>query len=156
MTLLDERTQRSIPDDAREKLAQAVQVLGLRPDVHAMLAEPRREVRVSIPLRRDGGSVEVLRGSRVQHNYLRGPGKGGVHFETRVDLGEVRALAMWMTWKCALLDVPYGGGKGGVRLDPRNYSKGELERITRRYTSEIAPLIGSNQDIPAPDVGTDE
>ncbi|NGN94832.1 Glu/Leu/Phe/Val dehydrogenase [Nocardioides sp. KC13] len=121
-----------------------------------MLAEPRREVSVSIPLRRDDGSVEVLRGYRVQHNYSRGPGKGGVRFDARVDLDEVRALAMWMTWKCALLDVPYGGAKGGVRVDPRGYSTAELERITRRYTSEIAPLIGPNQDIPAPDVGTDE
>ncbi|MFE6649028.1 Glu/Leu/Phe/Val dehydrogenase [Nocardioides sp. NPDC057772] len=151
-----ESTEASVLDDARAQLAQAVGVLGLSPDVHAMLAEPRREVSVSIPLRRDDGSVEVLRGYRVQHNYSRGPGKGGVRFDARVDLDEVRALAMWMTWKCALLDVPYGGAKGGVRVDPRNYSTGELERITRRYTSEIAPLIGPNQDIPAPDVGTDE
>jgi glutamate dehydrogenase (NAD(P)+) len=111
---------------------------------------------VSIPLRRDDGSSEVLRGYRVQHNYSRGPGKGGVRFDARVDLDEVRALAMWMTWKCALLDVPYGGAKGGVRVDPRAYSAAELERITRRYTSEIAPIIGPSQDIPAPDVGTDE
>ncbi|WP_206444306.1 Glu/Leu/Phe/Val dehydrogenase dimerization domain-containing protein [Nocardioides turkmenicus] len=149
-------TETSVLDDARAQLAQAVGVLGLSPDVHAMLAEPRREVSVSIPLRRDDGSVEVLRGYRVQHNYSRGPGKGGVRFDARVDLDEVRALAMWMTWKCALLDVPYGGAKGGVRVDPRGYSTAELERITRRYTSEIAPLIGPNQDIPAPDVGTDE
>ncbi|UDY23302.1 Glu/Leu/Phe/Val family dehydrogenase [Nocardioides sp. Kera G14] len=147
---------RSPLDDAREQLAQAVEVLGLRPHVHALLAEPRRELSVSIPLRRDDGTVEVLRGYRVQHNYSRGPGKGGVRFDARVDLDEVRALAMWMTWKCALLDVPYGGAKGGVRVDPRAYSRAELERITRRYTSEISPLIGPNQDIPAPDVGTDE
>ncbi|GGU35717.1 Glu/Leu/Phe/Val family dehydrogenase [Nocardioides albus] len=151
-----EATETNVLDDARTQLAQAVEVLGLGPEVHAMLAAPRREVSVSIPLRRDDGSVEVLRGYRVQHNYSRGPGKGGVRFDARVDLDEVRALAMWMTWKCALLDVPYGGAKGGVRVDPRGYSKAELERITRRYTSEIAPLIGPNQDIPAPDVGTDE
>jgi len=155
MTLL-QSPQRTVLDDAREQLADAVAVLGLRPEVHAMLAEPRREVSVSIPLRRDDGSIEVLRGYRVQHNYSRGPGKGGVRFDARVDLEEVRALAMWMTWKCALLDVPYGGAKGGVRVDPRQYSKAELERITRRYTSEIAPLIGPETDIPAPDVGTDE
>ena len=92
----------------------------------------------------------------MQHNYSRGPAKGGVRFDERVDLDEVRALAMWMTWKCALLDVPYGGAKGGVRIDPRLYSTAELERVTRRYTSEIAPIIGPNHDIPAPDVGTDE
>lgn len=155
MTLLQAPVRTAL-DDAREQLAEAVEVLGLRPELHAMLAEPRREVSVSIPLRRDDGSIEVLRGYRVQHNYSRGPGKGGVRFDARVDLDEVRALAMWMTWKCALLDVPYGGAKGGVRVDPRNYSTAELERITRRYTSEIAPLIGPNQDIPAPDVGTDE
>lgn len=148
--------ERSALDDAQDQLAQAVELLGLPSDVYAMLAVPRREVAVSIPLRRDDGSVEVLRGYRVQHNYSRGPGKGGVRFDATVDLDEVRALAMWMTWKCALLDVPYGGAKGGVRVDPRNYSRAELERITRRYTSEIAPLIGPEQDIPAPDVGTDE
>jgi len=143
-------------DDATQQLAEAVAVLGLSADVHKMLATPRREVTVSIPLRRDDGSIEVLRGYRVQHNYSRGPGKGGVRFDLSVELDEVRALAMWMTWKCALLDVPYGGAKGGVAVDPRVYSRSELERITRRYTSEIAPLIGPERDIPAPDVGTDE
>ncbi|MCA1981663.1 Glu/Leu/Phe/Val family dehydrogenase [Nocardioides nematodiphilus] len=147
---------RTVLDDAQDQLAQAVEILGLRPEVHAMLAEARREVSVSIPLRRDDGSIEVLRGYRVQHNYSRGPGKGGVRFDAGVHLDEVRALAMWMTWKCALLDVPYGGAKGGVRIDPRRYSSRELERVTRRYTSEIAPLIGPEHDIPAPDVGTDE
>ena len=149
-------TERTVLDDAREQLAQAVETLGLGPGVFAMLAAPRREISVSIPLRRDGGTTEVLRGYRVQHNYSRGPGKGGVRFDARVDIDEVRALAMWMTWKCALLDVPYGGAKGGVRVDPRDYSTAELERITRRYTSEIAPLIGPDNDIPAPDIGTDE
>ncbi len=147
---------RTVLDDAQDQLAQAVEILGLRPEVHAMLAEARREVSVSIPLRRDDGSIEVLRGYRVQHNYSRGPGKGGVRFDAGVHLDEVRALAMWMTWKCALLDVPYGGAKGGVRIDPRRYSSRELERVTRRYTSEIAPLIGPEHDIAAPDVGTDE
>ncbi|HWU23346.1 MAG TPA: Glu/Leu/Phe/Val dehydrogenase [Nocardioides sp.] len=157
MTILEApAAARTVLDDAHEQLAQAVDVLGLNPSVHAMLAQPRREVSVSIPLRRDDGTIEVLRGYRVQHNYSRGPGKGGVRFDARVDLDEVRALAMWMTWKCALLDVPYGGAKGGVRVDPRNYSRAELERITRRYTSEIAPVIGPEHDIPAPDIGTDE
>ncbi|EKT79081.1 glutamate dehydrogenase/leucine dehydrogenase [Rhodococcus opacus M213] len=155
-TTRDLPSHRTALDDAREQLAEAVDVLCLSPAVHEMLAASRREVRVSIPLRRDDGSVEVLHGYRVQHNNSRGPCKGGLRFDGNVDLDEIRALAMWMTWKCALLDVPYGGAKGGVRVDPRQYSKAELERITRRYTSEIAPLIGPNHDIPAPDVGTDE
>lgn len=149
-------TTSSVLEDAQAQLALAVETLGLGSQVHAMLGACRREISVSIPLRRDDGSIEVLRGYRVQHNISRGPGKGGVRFDPRVDLDEVRALAMWMTWKCALLDVPYGGAKGGVRVDPRQYSRSELERITRRYTSEIAPVIGPNHDIPAPDVGTDE
>ena len=156
MTTLYEKSTRTVLDDARDQLRAAVDVLGLGPEVYSMLVEPRREVSVSIPLRRDDGSTEVLRGFRVQHNYSRGPAKGGVRFDELVDLDEVRALAMWMTWKCALLDVPYGGAKGGVRIDPRLYSTAELERVTRRYTSEIAPIIGPNHDIPAPDVGTDE
>jgi glutamate dehydrogenase (NAD(P)+) len=142
--------------DALAQLDDAAEALGLEPGVHAMLAAPRREMTVSIPLRRDDGSVEVLTGHRVQHNFSRGPAKGGLRYSPDVDLDEVRALAMWMTWKCALLDVPYGGAKGGVRLDPREYSAAELERVTRRYTSEILPIIGPQQDIPAPDIGTDE
>jgi len=121
-----------------------------------MLATPRREMTVSIPLRRDNGDVELLTGHRVQHNLSRGPGKGGLRFSPHVNLDEVRALAMLMTWKCALVDVPYGGAKGGVNIDPRGYSVSELERVTRRYTSEIMPIIGPEHDIPAPDIGTDE
>ena len=143
-------------DDAREQLAEAVKILGLGQGMYALLATPRREVTVSIPLRRDNGDVELLIGHRVQHNLSRGPAKGGLRYSPDVDLDEVRALAMWMTWKCALLDVPYGGAKGGVHIDPRNYSQAELERVTRRYTSEIMPIIGPEVDIPAPDVGTDE
>ncbi|PFG19958.1 Glu/Leu/Phe/Val family dehydrogenase [Serinibacter salmoneus] len=143
-------------DDARAQLAAAIEHLGLDAGTHAMLATPRREMTVSIPLRRDDGSSEVLIGHRVQHNFSRGPAKGGLRFSAAVDLDEVRALAMWMTWKCALVDVPYGGAKGGVTVDPRAYSQFELERITRRYTSEILPMIGPEQDIPAPDIGTNE
>jgi glutamate dehydrogenase (NAD(P)+) len=121
-----------------------------------MLATARRELMVSVPLKRDDGSIAVYKGYRVQHNYSRGPAKGGLRYAPGVDLNEVRALAMWMTWKCALLDVPYGGAKGGVAIDPRAHSLPELERVTRRYTSEILPIIGPTVDIPAPDVGTDE
>jgi glutamate dehydrogenase (NAD(P)+) len=143
-------------DDARSQLAEAVNLLGYDSSVYELLALPRREVTVSIPLRRDDGSHEVLIGHRVQHNFSRGPAKGGLRYAPNVTLDEVRALAMWMTWKCALLDVPYGGAKGGIRLDPRAHSQAELERITRRYTSEISPIIGPDRDIPAPDIGTDE
>ncbi|AXT84161.1 glutamate dehydrogenase [Aeromicrobium sp. A1-2] len=142
--------------DARDALRAAVDHLGYENSVYEMLAVARRELTVSIPLRRDDGSVEILIGHRVQHNFSRGPGKGGLRYDPAVTLDEVRALAMLMTWKCALLDVPYGGAKGGIRIDPRNYSKAELERVTRRYTSEISPLLGPEIDIPAPDVGTDE
>src|SRR5437764_1254134 len=124
--------------------------------MHQLLATPRREMTVSIPLRRDDGSTEVLRGYRVQHNLSRGPAKGGIRYHPSTDIDEVRALAMWMTWKCALIGIPYGGAKGGVTIDPRLYSKGELERVTRRYASEILPIVGPERDIPAPDVGTDE
>lgn len=142
--------------DARAQLSEAVTVLGYDQGLFDMLAAPRREVTVSIPLRRDDGSVELITGHRVQHNLSRGPAKGGLRYSPQVNLDEVRALAMWMTWKCALLDVPYGGAKGGVVIDPRDYSRAELERVTRRYTSEIMPLIGPTKDIPAPDIGTDE
>ncbi|MEX5270662.1 Glu/Leu/Phe/Val dehydrogenase [Kocuria sabuli] len=142
--------------DAQAQLTAAVATLGYETGLHGLLARPRREMTVSIPLRRDDGSVEVLTGHRVQHNFSRGPAKGGLRYSPAVDLDEVRALAMWMTWKCALLDVPYGGAKGGITIDPRNYSRGELQRVTRRYTSEILPIIGPDKDIPAPDIGTDE
>jgi glutamate dehydrogenase (NAD(P)+) len=142
--------------NAQAQLAAAVETLGYGTGLHQLLASPRREMTVSIPLHRDDGAVELLTGYRVQHNFSRGPAKGGLRYSPAVDLDEVRALAMWMTWKCALLDVPYGGAKGGITIDPRNYSVRELERVTRRYTSEILPIIGPEKDIPAPDIGTDE
>lgn len=142
--------------DAHAQLAAAVTYLGYDEGTHHMLRTSRRELTVSVPLRRDDGSIEVFVGHRVQHNLSRGPAKGGLRYSKAVDLDEVRALAMWMTWKCALVGVPYGGAKGGVDIDPRGYSTAELERVTRRYTSEILPLIGPDRDIPAPDIGTDE
>ena len=141
---------------AREQLAEAAAYLGLDDGLHTMLAYPRREMTVSIPLRRDDGSTACYIGHRVQHNLSRGPGKGGLRFSPAVDLDEVRALAMWMTWKCSLVDLPYGGAKGGVTIDPRHHSQLEMERVTRRYTSELADFIGPERDIPAPDIGTDE
>jgi Glutamate dehydrogenase/leucine dehydrogenase len=143
-------------DSALIQLAEAVKQLGLDDGTHALLATPRRSLTVSIPLHRDDGHVEVLQGYRVQHNLARGPAKGGIRYHPRTDLDEVKALAMWMTWKCAVVGIPYGGAKGGVTIDPRLYSRNELERVTRRYASEILPIIGPERDIPAPDVGTDE
>ena len=138
------------------QLESAVRHLGLDDGLHKLLATPRRSLEVAVPLRRDDGSLEVLQGYRVQHNLSRGPAKGGIRFHPHTDLDEVKALAMWMTWKCALIGIPYGGAKGGVAVDPRLLSRNELERVTRRYASEIIPIIGPEKDIPAPDVGTDE
>src|SRR5687768_14025712 len=143
-------------DSALYQLEQAVEQLGLDEGMHEMLATPRRSLEVSVPLRRDDGTLKVLKGYRVQHNFSRGPAKGGIRFHPDTDMDEVRALAMWMTWKCALIGIPYGGAKGGVAVDPRLLSRNELERVTRRYASEIMPIIGPEKDIPAPDVGTDE
>jgi glutamate dehydrogenase (NAD(P)+) len=143
-------------DSALHQLAEAVKQLGLDDGLHELLATPRRSMQVAVPLRRDDGTLQVLAGYRVQHNLSRGPAKGGIRFHPHTDLDEVRALAMWMTWKCALIGIPYGGAKGGVAVDPRLLSRNELERVTRRYASEIMPIIGPEKDIPAPDVGTDE
>lgn len=140
--------------NAQSQLESAVRILDLDPGLHKMLATPRREMNVSVPLRTDGGEIEVFHGFRVQHNISRGPGKGGLRFHPSVHIDEVRALSMLMTWKCAVVDLPYGGAKGGVSIDPSKYSQGELERVTRRYTSEIMPIIGPDIDIMAPDMGT--
>ncbi|KJL41632.1 Glu/Leu/Phe/Val family dehydrogenase [Microbacterium trichothecenolyticum] len=141
---------------ARRQLSDAAAYLELDHGLYEMLARPRREMTVSVPLRRDDGSIVLYTGHRVQHNLSRGPAKGGIRFSPGVDLDEVRALAMWMTWKCALVDIPYGGAKGGVTIDPRSHSQAELERVTRRYASELGEFIGPERDIPAPDIGTDE
>src|SRR5439155_2173927 len=111
---------------------------------------------VSVPTRMDDGTVTVFKGYRVHHNTSRGPSKGGIRYHPAVTLEEVKALAMWMTWKCAVVGIPFGGAKGGVIVDPRQLSKNELQRMTRRYASEILPLIGPERDIPAPDLGTNE
>ena len=142
--------------DAQAQLSAAIEHLGVDPGIHSILATSRRELSVAVPLRRDDGTVAVYEGFRVQHNFSRGPAKGGLRYSTHVDVNEVRALAMWMTWKCALVDVPYGGAKGGIAIDPRQHSEAELERVTRRYTTEILPIIGPATDIPAPDIGTSE
>lgn len=156
-TFVDPRPSgRTARDAALSQLADAVELLGLNDGLHQILANPRRSLSVSVPLRRDDGSTVVLEGYRVQHSLARGPAKGGVRYHPATDIDEVTALAMWMTWKCAVVGIPYGGAKGGVRVDPASLSRTELERVTRRYTSEILPLIGPERDVPAPDVGTDE
>lgn len=118
------------------------------------IKHPRREFSVKFPLRYDDGHTQLLSGYRVQHNTLRGPAKGGIRYHPAVNLDEVRALAGWMTWKCAVVNIPFGGAKGGVMCDPSNMSRAEIERLTRRYTWEISPIIGPDTDIPAPDVNT--
>jgi len=133
---------------------EAADRLALDPRLRERLKLPQRALIVSVPIRMDDGSVKVYAGYRVQHDTALGPSKGGVRFHPEVNLGEVAALAMWMTWKCALVGLPYGGAKGGIRVGPEKLSRSELERLTRRYTAEIAPLIGPEEDIAAPDVGT--
>ncbi|NUP01260.1 MAG: Glu/Leu/Phe/Val dehydrogenase [Nonomuraea sp.] len=143
-------------DSALHQLHQAAGHLGLDDGLRTMLATPRRSLTVSVPVRREDGRMDVVQGYRVQHNVSRGPAKGGIRFHPSTDIHEVTALAMWMTWKCALVGIPYGGAKGGVAVDPTALTTIELERLTRRYVNEILPLIGPEKDIPAPDVGTDE
>ncbi len=129
--------------------------LKLDPGLRQVLRTPKRVLEVSIPTKMDNGQIKVFTGFRVQHNIARGPAKGGIRYHPNVSLDEVKALAAWMTWKTATVNLPYGGGKGGVICDPKRMSKSELERMTRRFTSEILPIIGPDRDIPAPDVYTD-
>jgi glutamate dehydrogenase (NAD(P)+) len=132
----------------------AAQKLGLDPGLYKVLREPVRETKVSIPIAMDDGRIEVFIGYRVLHNIARGPGKGGIRFDKNVTLDEVRALSAWMTWKCAVVNIPFGGAKGGVICDPGSLSRSELERITRRYTAELMDQFGPEKDVPAPDMGT--
>ena len=134
---------------------QAAETMQLDRNLRERLKLPQRSLMVSVPVRMDDGRVEVFTGYRVQHDSSRGPSKGGIRYHPDVNLGEVAALAMWMTWKCALAGLPYGGAKGGVTVAPKQLSRAELQRLTRRYAAEIFPLIGPDQDVPAPDVGTD-
>ncbi len=143
-------------DTALRQLRRAVEQLELSENEWQTLSTPRRVLEVAVPLRRDNGNVEMYKGFRVQYSTTRGPSKGGVRFHPDIDMDETVALAMLMTWKCALTNLPYGGAKGGIAVDPSTLSSMENERLTRRYTSEILPIIGPERDIPAPDVGTDE
>ncbi|MFZ5854735.1 MAG: Glu/Leu/Phe/Val family dehydrogenase [Chloroflexota bacterium] len=139
---------------AQRQFDLAAERLNLDQGLRRVLREPRRELTVHFPVKMDDGSVQVFTGYRVQHNLGRGPAKGGIRYHQDVTLDEVKALAMWMTWKCAVVGIPYGGGKGGVIVDPKKLSTKELEALTRRFTTEISVLIGPERDIPAPDVNT--
>ena len=139
---------------AMQNFEMAADALGLKDDIRAMVRAPERVLAVTVPVRMDNGRVTCFEGYRVQHNTSRGPAKGGIRFHPGVNLNEVKALATWMTWKCAVMDIPFGGGKGGVTCNPKEMSITEIEHLTRRYTSAILPIIGPGQDIPAPDVYT--
>ncbi len=142
-------------ENALKSLDEAAEILNIDPNIHVVLRQPKRVVVVSVPIKGDDGSIKVFTGVRVQHTNARGPYKGGVRYYPSVDVDEVTALAMLMTWKCAVVDLPYGGAKGGVACNPKELSKNELERITRRYTAMIYEVIGPYVDIPGPDVYTD-
>jgi glutamate dehydrogenase (NAD(P)+) len=149
-------SKRSVHELALMQLDLAADRIGLDPNVRARLARPDRALIVSVPTRMDDGSVRVFTGYRVQHNDALGPFKGGIRYDPQVNLGEISALAMWMTWKCSLVGLPFGGAKGGIACDPKALSRKELQGMTRRYTAEILNFIGPQTDIPAPDMGTDE
>jgi glutamate dehydrogenase (NAD(P)+) len=139
-----------------QRFDEAAHRLNLDPNIYKILRWPNREITLYIPILMDDGNYQVFTGFRVQHNFARGPAKGGVRYSPDVNIDEVRALASWMTWKCALVNIPFGGAKGGIICDPRQMSPGELERLTRRYTAELLDFIGPERDVPAPDMNTNE
>ena len=139
-----------------ERFDRAAKLLGLEDDLYAVMRVPARELKVYIPVKMDTGHIQVFEGYRVQHNFARGPAKGGIRYAPDVTLDEVKALSAWMTWKCAVVNVPFGGAKGGIICDPLQMSQGELERMTRRYTAELFDFIGPDKDVPAPDMNTNE
>ena len=139
-----------------ERFDRAAKLLNLEEDLYAVMRVPSRELKVYIPVRMDTGHIQVFEGFRVQHNFARGPAKGGIRYAPDVSLDEVKALSAWMTWKCAVVNVPFGGAKGGIICDPHQMSLGEIERMSRRYTSELIDFIGPDKDVPAPDMNTGE
>ena len=141
-------------DQALQQLDKAAELMDLDPTLHKIFSKPKRVLEVSIPVEMDNEDYEVFTGYRVQHNFNRGPTKGGIRYHPDVTLDEIKALAMWMTWKCAVVNIPYGGAKGGVICNPKKMSMKELENLTRRFTVEIMAMIGPESDIPAPDVYT--
>src|SRR5512137_2114988 len=139
---------------AQRQLDEAAELLQLDPPVHELLRWPLRELHVTLPVKMDDGTTRIFRGFRVQYNDARGPNKGGIRYHTAETIDTVRALAAWMTWKTAVVDIPLGGGKGGVICDPKGMSRGELERLSRGYMRKVAYFIGPDKDVPAPDVNT--
>jgi glutamate dehydrogenase (NAD(P)+) len=146
----------NVYQNAEARFEVAANKLGLEQGVYRYLRYPDKEITLYIPVGMDNGQLEVFTGYRVLHSTVRGPGKGGIRFAPDVSIDEIRALSAWMTWKCAVVDIPFGGAKGGIICDPRKMSRGELERLTRRYTAELSDWLGPERDIPAPDVGTNE
>jgi glutamate dehydrogenase (NAD(P)+) len=144
----------SLHEAANRQFQRAAELIDLNPEYREILSEPEREVIINFPVRMDSGDLKLFRGYRIQHNNLLGPYKGGLRFHPDVDLDEVKALAAWMTFKCSLVGLPYGGAKGGVTIDPSAYTESELERLVRRFTHQLGDMIGPATDIPAPDVGT--
>ncbi len=156
MTTEKQPQKKSMIDNVMEQFNKTADAMNLNPDIKKILSITNNEIIVHFPVKMDNGNVEVFTGYRVQHNNAIGPYKGGLRYHPTVDVDDARALAMWMTWKSSLAGLPYGGAKGGIQIDPRNYSLGELERITRRFTFSLGDNIGPEYDIPAPDVNTNE
>src|ERR1700683_4421572 len=150
------KNELNVYECAEARFEMAAAKLGLEDDLYRYLRFPNKEITIYIPVTMDDGRLEVFTGYRVQHSLVRGPGKGGIRYAPDVTLDEVRALASWMTWKCAVVNIPFGGAKGGIICDPHRMSQGELERMTRRYTAELFEFIGPEKDVPAPDVNTNE
>ncbi len=146
----------SVLEGAMKQFDEAVQRLRLDPSFIEVIKRPRRSIIMSLPIKMDDGRIRVFEGYRVQHSFQRGPGKGGLRYHPSVNLEETSALAFWMTWKCAVANIPFGGAKGGIKCDPNQLSRGELERLTRRYTADLGDLLGPETDVPAPDVNTNE
>ncbi len=156
MTTIATHDEFNVYQSAEARFELAAKQLGLEEGLYRYLKYPNKEITVYIPAVMDDGHIEVFTGYRVQHSLVRGPCKGGIRYSPHVTIDEVRALASWMTWKCAVVDIPFGGAKGGIICDPEKLSHGEIERITRRYTAELSEWLGPERDVPAPDLGTDE
>ncbi len=156
MTTVAEHDELNVYESAEARFEVAAKQLGLEEGLYRFLKYPNKEITVYIPVVMDDGRMEVFTGYRVQHSQVRGPCKGGIRYSPMVTIDEIRALASWMTWKCAVVDIPFGGAKGGIICDPEKLSRSEVERITRRYTAELSEWLGPEKDVPAPDIGTDE
>ena len=154
--MLAATAEKNAYENAMENFEIAADALGMEPSLREMIKYPERTLTVTMPVRMENGTVRRFEGYRVQHSTVRGPGKGGIRYHPNVTLDEVKALATWMTWKCAVVNIPFGGGKGGIICDPKKMSMSDLERMTRRYTAELVEFIGPEKDVPAPDVNTNE